>query len=120
MARRYWAKAGVATKIDLRIAPAAETLADLARNDSGSFDMAFIDANKDDYDAYYEGCLTLVRPGGLVLVDNVLWGGAVADETYRDAETEAIRALNEKIKADERVTISMLPLGDGLTMALKR
>ena len=120
MARRYWAKAGVAAKVDLRIAPATETLADLARHDAGSFDMAFIDANKDEYDTYYESCLTLVRRGGLVLVDNVLWGGAVADETYRDADTNAIRALNEKIQADERVTVSMLPLGDGLTMALKR
>ena len=82
--------------------------------------MAFIDANKDEYDTYYESCLTLVRRGGLVLVDNVLWGGAVADETYRDADTNAIRALNEKIQADERVTVSMLPLADGLTMALKR
>ena len=120
MARRYWHDAGVADKIDLRIAPATETLADLSRDAAGSFDIAFIDANKDEYDIYYERCLTLVRQGGLILIDNVLWGGAVADETHQDADTKAIRALNEKIHADERVTLSMLPLSDGLTMALKR
>ncbi len=120
MARRYWHDAGVAGKIDLRIAPATETLANLSRDAAGSFDIAFIDANKDEYDIYYEHCLTLVRQGGLILIDNVLWGGAVADETHQDADTKAIRALNEKIHADERVTLSMLPLSDGLTMALKR
>ncbi len=120
MARRHWADAGVAGKIDLRIAPAVETLANLSRTAAGSFDIAFIDANKDEYDTYYEHCLTLVRPGGVILIDNVLWGGAVAEERYRDTDTQAIRALKEKIQADDRVTVSMLPLGDGLTIALKR
>ncbi len=120
VARRYWAEAGVADRVDLRIGPAAETLQQMADSDPGSFDMAFIDANKDQYDDYYEHCLTLVRTGGLVLIDNVLWGGAVADPAQQDPDTNAIRALNAKIQADDRVTVSMLPIGDGLTMALKR
>ncbi len=119
VARRFWADAGVADKIDLRIGPAADTLAQLVENAAGTFDLAFIDANKEQYDTYYEHCLTLVRPKGVILVDNVIWGGAVADDAYQDAETRAIRAFNEKAHADERVTLSMLPIGDGLTMALK-
>ena len=120
VARRFWEEAGVVGKIDLRIGPAVATLRELAKSAAGSFDIAFIDANKDEYDDYYELCLTLVRTGGLVLIDNVLWGGAVADPDRRDPDTAAIRALNAKIQADQRVTQSLLPIGDGLTIALKR
>ena len=120
VARRFWEEAGVVGKIDLRIGPAVATLRELAKSAAGSFDIAFIDANKDEYDDYYELCLTLVRTGGLVLIDNVLWGGAVADPDLRDPDTAAIRALNAKIQADQRVTQSLLPIGDGLTIALKR
>ena len=121
VARRYWAEAGVADKIDLRLAPAGETLAGLiAEGRAGSFDFAFIDADKQGYDAYYEACLELLRPGGLIAVDNVLWDGAVADPERDDPDTRAIRALNEKIRDDRRVSLSLLPIGDGLTLARKR
>ena len=120
VARRYWAEAGVAEKIDLRLGAAAETLAGLAETGVEAFDLAFIDANKDDYDIYYEHCLGLVRPGGLLLIDNVLWSGAVADSRRQDPDTRAIRALNSKLHDDDRVSISMVPIGDGLTLALKR
>jgi predicted O-methyltransferase YrrM len=121
MARQAWDEAGVADKIDLRLAPATETLqALLDEGQANRFDMAFIDADKQNYDAYYELCLKLLRRGGLILIDNVLWGGAVADLTDHDANTAAIRALNAKLYADERVTLSMLPIGDGLTLARKR
>ena len=120
MARRYWTAAGVADKIELRLAPALETLDDLVRSGAaGSFDFAFIDADKANYQAYYERVLTLVRPGGLIAVDNTLWQGAVADPKVRDEDTEAIRTFNRLLKADQRVFPSMIPIGDGLSLALK-
>ena len=116
----FWAEAGVAHKIDLRIAPALETLdAQLAAGAAGSYDFAFIDADKSSYDAYYERCLRLLRPGGLIAIDNVLWGGAVA-RAAEDADTRALQALNDKIRADERVDIVLVPIGDGVTLARKR
>ncbi len=121
VARRYWAKSGIADRIDLRLAPALDTLKSLlAGGGAGSFDFAFIDADKTQYDAYYEAILKLLRPGGLVTIDNVLWSGAVADGRKRDADTLALRALNEKLRTDKRITLSMLPIGDGLTLARKR
>lgn len=118
--RRYWEKTGVAHKIDLRIAPAIETLdALIAQEQEGSFDFAFIDADKTSYDAYYERCLTLLRQGGLIVVDNVLWGGAVASEAT-DADTAALQAFNRKLHADQRIDLAMLPIADGLTLARKR
>lgn len=121
IARRYWQQAGVAGKIDLRLAPALVTLdALLADGQAGTFDFAFIDADKENYDAYYERALQLVRPGGLIAIDNVLWSGRVADAQIQDKSTQAIRALNQKLHDDERVTLSLVPIGDGLTLALKR
>jgi len=121
VARRYWREAGVESKIELHVRPALQTLdALLAAGDAGSFDFAFIDADKPNYDAYYERCLTLLRPGGLVAVDNTLWNGAVSDETDQRETTRAIRALNVKIAADSRVTASLVPIGDGLYLARKR
>ncbi len=121
IARRYWARAGVAGKIDLRLAPALNTLDGLlAEGRSGSFDLAFIDADKPNYLGYYERCLQLLRPGGLLLIDNVLWGGEVADPAVTDEDTMAIRAVNDRVANDGRVSVSMLPLGDGLTLARKR
>ena len=117
MARRAWADAGVADRVDLRLAPASETLATL---DDGSFDMAFIDADKTGYDAYYEGCLRVVRPGGLILIDNTLQGGRVADSSADDDNVRAVRALNDKIAGDARVDAVLLPLADGLTLARVR
>ena len=121
MARRYWAEAGVDGRIDLRIAPAVETLdALIADGRSGTFDMAFIDADKESYQDYYERCLTLVRPGGLIAVDNVLWHGRVTDASDATVDTQAIRAFNAGLKDDGRVTLSMLSVADGLTLARKR
>jgi caffeoyl-CoA O-methyltransferase len=121
IAQRYWQEADVAHKIDLRLAPAAKTLEDLLEaGEAEKFDMAFIDADKSHYNSYYEQCLRLVRPGGLILVDNVLWYGRVIDASVQDADTIAIRAINEKIAADERVDVTMLAIGDGLTVAVKR
>lgn len=117
IARQAWADAGVAEKVELRLGPAVETLATL---DEDSFDLAFIDADKPSYDAYYEGCLRAVRPGGLILIDNVLQGGRVADPSADSESVRAIRALNEKVAADERVEHVLLPLADGLTMARVR
>jgi predicted O-methyltransferase YrrM len=118
VARRYWREAGVAGRIDLRLAPAADTLAALiASGASGSFDFAFIDADKENYDLYYEHCLRLVRPGGLIAIDNALWHGAVADPKCKDGDTAAIRALNRKIRDDRRVDMVLLPIGDGLLLA---
>lgn len=120
VARRYWAEAGVAHKIDLRLRPAKETLlALIAEGHSGTFDFAFIDADKENYDSYYELSLRLLRRGGLIAVDNVLWHGRVIDPAANDADTVAIRALNEKIHSDQRVEVSMLPVGDGLYLARK-
>lgn len=117
----YWEEAGVAERIDLRIAPAVETLDDLIDSGmSGQVDFGFIDADKHNYDHYYERILTLLRPGGVVLVDNVLWGGAVIDSSDQSEDTQAIRTLNAKIASDPRVDVSMLPIGDGLTLARKR
>jgi predicted O-methyltransferase YrrM len=119
--RKYWEQTGVAHKIDLQLRPAIETLDQLlADGGAGTFDFAFIDADKSNYDTYYERCLTLLRKNGVIAVDNVLWGGAVVDDSKQDDDTKAIRALNQKIHADDRVDINMLPVGDGLTLAVKR
>jgi len=121
IARRYWKEAGVEARIELTIAPALKTLDGfLAQGLSGRLDLAFVDANKEDYDVYYERCLKLVRPGGIVLIDNVLWGGSVANLADKDADTQAIRALNAKLEADQRVDLALLAVGDGMTCALKR
>jgi len=121
IARRYWARAGVDHKIDLQLAPALNTLDDLVQRDCpADFDFAFIDADKESYDAYYERCLSLLRPGGLVAVDNVLWNGSVINPDKQDEDTRAIRAFNEKLQSDQRVDISLVPIGDGLTLARKR
>ena len=119
--RAHWQKAGVAERIDLRLGRATKTLDELlAGGEAGRFDFAFIDADKEGYGAYYERCLQLVRAGGLIAIDNTLWSGAVADPAKRDADTEAIRALNDAIHRDERVDAAMLTVGDGLTLARKR
>jgi predicted O-methyltransferase YrrM len=121
IARRHWAGAGVAARIELRLGPALETLDQLlAANHAGAFDFAYIDADKPNLLAYYERCLTLVRAGGLIAVDNVLWSGSVADPADRDASTEAIRAFNAFLHADARVDISLVPIGDGLFLARRR
>jgi predicted O-methyltransferase YrrM len=120
VARRYWKAAGVAGKIDLRIGPALETLAQLRQGSMEPFDMAFIDADKANVGAYYERALQLVRPGGLILVDNVLWDGAVLDASTTDADTQALRALNAKAGDDERVDVALLPVCDGILIARKR
>jgi len=121
IARRYWEKAGVADKIDLRIAPALETLEQLLQDgQAGTFDFAFIDADKREYENYYEQALKLVRNGGLIAVDNVLWSGRVADPEVVDNITKAIRAFNHKLSQDQRVTLSLVPIADGLTLALKK
>lgn len=121
IARRYWREAGVDHKIDLRLAPALETLDQLlAAKQGGNFDFVFIDADKENYGNYYERALKLLRPGGVIAVDNVLWSGRVADNSVNDADTRAIRDFNEKVHGDERVWLSMLPIGDGVTLACKR
>jgi caffeoyl-CoA O-methyltransferase len=121
IARRYWAEGGVAEKIDLRLGPAVDTL-DALLSDGGAdtFDFAFVDADKENYDAYYERALALLRQGGLMVIDNVLWSGAVADPNQKDADTNAIRALNAKLHGDQRVSLSLLPVSDGITLARKR
>lgn len=120
IARAYWDEAGVGEVIDLRLGAAVETLDALIDDgEAGTFDMAFIDADKENYDAYYERVLTLLRPGGLVMVDNVLWHGDVADPDNTNDSTKAIRALNRKLHGDSRVSISLVPIGDGLTLAVK-
>lgn len=121
IARRYWAEAGVAERIDLRLAPALDTLDELiAGGEEGRFDFGFIDADKENYQGYFERVLALLRPGGLVAVDNVLWGGSVADPAKRDQDTEAIRAFNKALRGDVRIDLSLVPIGDGLTLARKR
>ena len=121
IARRYWREAGVERKIDLRLRPAVDTLDDLiALGQAGQFDFAFIDADKTNYANYYERCLTLLRPGGLIAVDNVLWSGKVADTSADDEDTRAIRAFNQKLHHDDRVWMSLLPIRDGLTLAAKK
>ena len=118
--RRYWKAAGVSEKIDLRIAPALETLEELRAHKTQPFDMAFIDADKANVGAYYEAALELVRPGGFVLVDNVLWGGAVLDSSDADEDTQALRAVSVRAGRDERIDVALLPVCDGILIALKR
>ena len=121
MARRYWTEAGVSHKVDLRLAPAIETLdALLADGEAGTFDLAFIDADKPGYQAYWERCVALVRPGGLIALDNVLWHGAVADPSADDEGTRIMRRVNETVAADPRVRHVMLAIADGMTLARKR
>lgn len=121
IARRYWEAAGVADKIDLRIGPAIETLDQLlADGQANTFDFAFIDADKSSYANYYERSLQLVRPGGLIAIDNVLWSGRVADPEVQDNRTKSIRDFNTKLHEDDRITLSLVPIADGLTLALKR
>jgi predicted O-methyltransferase YrrM len=116
VARRHWKMAGVEKKISLRLAPALDTLKTL----KGKYDFAFIDADKTNYQNYYERCLKLVRKGGLIAIDNTLWHGSVIDRRDRTADTRAIRAFNKKLRNDRRVDISLVPIGDGLTLAFKR
>lgn len=117
----FWQQAGVSDKIDLRIAPALETLESLLQQGGAQqYDLAFIDADKANYSAYYECCLQLVRPGGVILFDNTLWSGQVADASCDDEDTQALRALNKALKTDERVDIAMLTVADGLTIAMVR
>lgn len=119
-ARRYWKEAGVDARIELRLAPALQTLRDLLEAGSaGSFDLIFIDADKGNYLAYYEAGLDLLRPGGLIAVDNTLWDGRVADAAVNDDDTQAIRAFNAALHDDARVDLSLVPIGDGLTLARK-
>ena len=121
IARRFWRKAGVDHKIELKLQPATRTLeALLADGEAGHYDFAFIDADKPAYEAYYELLLQLLRPGGLIAVDNTLWSGKVANATECDANTSALRAFNDKLHRDERIDLSLLPIGDGLTLARKR
>lgn len=120
LAREYWEKAGISHKIELTLGPAAETLAKLIEQGfTNHFDFAFIDADKTNYHIYYEQCLQLIRKGGLIAIDNVLWDGAVIDGNDYSAATQAIREINAKLVMDDRVFLSMVPIGDGLTLALK-
>ncbi len=117
----FWQQAGVADRIDLRIGPAIDTLHKLlGEGKNGTFDMAFIDADKSHYEEYYEACLQLVRSGGLIMIDNVLWGGSVANPEKKDADTAAIRQLNAMLQQDRRIDLALIPTGDGLTVARKR
>ena len=121
IARRYWQLAGVANKIDLHIAPALSTLERLlASGEAGTFDFAFIDADKSSYDGYYEGSLELVRPGGLIAIDNVFLGGQVADPQVQENRIKTMRIFNQKLYQDHRITLSLIPIADGLTLALKK
>ena len=120
IARRYWEEAGVSDRVRLVLAPAAETLAAELAADTEPYDFAFIDADKAGYLDYYEACLRLLRPGGLIAVDNVLWSGAVADPQDQGGSTRALRAFNERVAADERVQHCLVPIGDGLTLCRKR
>jgi caffeoyl-CoA O-methyltransferase len=120
VARGYWRRAGLESKIELRLGPAVATLDALVEADVEPFDFAFIDADKTNYGNYYERALKLVRPGGLIAIDNVLWGGDVANPEENDEDTRAIRALNERVRNDESVTLALAPIGDGLTLARKR
>jgi predicted O-methyltransferase YrrM len=121
VARRYWREAGLATRIELKLAPAAKTLRELIRDPgAGTFDFAFIDADKEGYDGYYESCLILLRAGGLMAFDNTLWSGRVADAAQDDADTVALRNLNAKVRDDARVDSCLLTVGDGVLLARKR
>ena len=119
--QRYWQSAGVSDKIDLKIGPATETLQALREDgEEGRYDFAFIDADKENYLVYYENVLSLLRTGGVLLIDNVLWGGSVANPGKNDDDTNAIRTLNQHLRGDDRVLLSMLPVGDGLTLVMKQ
>jgi caffeoyl-CoA O-methyltransferase len=121
VARKFWEKAGVAEKIQLRLAPATETLDDLlAAGEAGHFDFAFIDADKSSYSGYFERCLALLRPGGLIAVDNTLWSGRLVDEREQDEDCRALREFNRALHGDARIELSLVPIGDGLTLARKR
>jgi predicted O-methyltransferase YrrM len=121
IARRYWAEAGVADKVDLRLGPALDTLDGLlADGQAGSFDFAFLDADKENYPVYYERIIDLLRPGGLLAIDNVFGGGRITDDANQDPRIEATRRMNERAAADERVSIALVPIADGLTLARKR
>ena len=121
IARKFWQKAGVDEQIQLILGKAKESLKQLLQADGQeSFDLAFIDADKTAYTEYYEYCLKLIQPGGLILVDNVLWGGQVADSSNHDMDTEALRAFNAALSSDQRIDLCMVPIGDGLTIARKR
>ncbi|HRW09591.1 MAG TPA: class I SAM-dependent methyltransferase [Caldilineaceae bacterium] len=122
IARRYWHAAGIQHKIDLRLGPAVETLADLTADEAnhGTFDFAFIDADKSNYATYYEEAFKLLRRGGMMAIDNVLWGGGVIDTERHDEDTKAIRELNRTVHKDDRVDISLVPIGDGIMLARKR
>jgi predicted O-methyltransferase YrrM len=121
IARRFWQQAGVGQRIRLHIAPALDTLDSLIeQGETGRFDMAFVDADKTNYLPYYERCLVLLRQGGLLLFDNTLWDGRVADPDDQDADTRALRHLNDRLHGDPRVSLSLVPIGDGLTLARKR
>jgi predicted O-methyltransferase YrrM len=121
IARQFWQEAGVEAKVQLRLQPALQTLNELlAAGGAGSFDFAFVDADKTGYRAYYEKLLELIRPGGLIAVDNTLWSGHVADAAHNDADTVALRAFNEEVHQDERVDLSLVPIGDGLTLLRRR
>jgi caffeoyl-CoA O-methyltransferase len=121
VARRYWREGGVADIVELHLAPAIETMDHLlVHHEAGKFDFVFIDADKGNYDGYYERAFTLLRAGGLMAIDNVFWSGRVADPQEQERDTLAIRALNEKIRDDDRVDLTMIPIGDGLTLVRKR
>jgi len=121
IAKRYWEEAGILRKMQLELRPASETLSRLIDlQQEGSFDFAFIDADKESYDIYYELCLTLIRRGGLIAIDNALWDGRVADPSAKDSSTIAIREINAKVAADSRVSSSLIPIGDGLLLARKK
>jgi caffeoyl-CoA O-methyltransferase len=121
LARKYWDEAGVADKIDLRVAPATATLDQLlVDGEQAAYDFAFVDADKTGYDGYYERLLRLVRPGGLIAFDNTLWGGEVLNQDAEDEDTRAIQALNTKLAGDERITMCLLPVADGVTLARRR
>src|SRR6185312_14821220 len=120
VARRYWQQAGIAGKVDLRLAPALETLERLVAENTEPFDIAFIDADKENVAKYFEYCLRLVRPGGLILVDNVLWSGRVANPSVNDADTCALRNVSVRAAKDDRVEVSLVPVCDGILIARKR
>lgn len=120
LARQFWREAGVEARIELRLQPAIKTLDELLASGAGRFDFAFIDADKTGYLAYYEKLMELMRPGGLIAVDNTLWSGAVADAGDTSADTVALRAFNDRVYRDERVDLSLVPIGDGLTLLRKR
>jgi caffeoyl-CoA O-methyltransferase len=119
-ARKYWTEAGMEGRIELRLGPALESLERMIERREGPFDMAFIDADKSNYDSYYERVLRLIRPGGIIALDNMLWSGAVADESITDPDTSALRALNAKIQSDERVDMALATIADGVMLARKR